>query len=358
MTTRMWKVSGENLQSVPSKQLEKEKTLEGWIEADPSILGLELLIIGRQVQTPHGVIDLLAITSDGEVKIIELKRDKTPRDIVAQTLDYASWVCRLSFSEVEQRATSYLQSRGIHQSFADVFFDRFGEELPEEWNGRHGMLIIASELDAGSKRIVEYLSAEHELNINTLFFTCFQDGSNQFLTADWLMEQSAVVARAKAKTSLPDSGIFYVNGGDGEFRSWVDEKQYAFIAAGGGSRYSNPLKKLTVGSPIYVYQKKHGYVASGRVIEAAVRARDFLVNGKSILECDLANPNLGHDSDNDEDCEYLVRVRWLRAVDLTEAVGSSTGPPLFANQNIVCKLRDPRTLEILGARLGDPRDDF
>ncbi len=41
--------------------------------------------------TPHGGrVDLLALDSKGALYVIELKRDKTPRDVVAQALDYAS----------------------------------------------------------------------------------------------------------------------------------------------------------------------------------------------------------------------------------------------------------------------------
>jgi RecB family endonuclease NucS len=39
-----------------------------------------------------GRIDLLCINGDGDIVIVELKRDKTPREITAQALDYASWV--------------------------------------------------------------------------------------------------------------------------------------------------------------------------------------------------------------------------------------------------------------------------
>lgn len=49
----------------------------------PSLLGERLLVIGRQVKTPHGkLIDLLAMDGEGNLHVLELKRDKTPRDVV------------------------------------------------------------------------------------------------------------------------------------------------------------------------------------------------------------------------------------------------------------------------------------
>ena len=45
--------------------------------------GTDLLIIGRQVPTGFGgFIDLLALDAEGRVHVLELKRDRTPRDVV------------------------------------------------------------------------------------------------------------------------------------------------------------------------------------------------------------------------------------------------------------------------------------
>src|SRR6266704_1052548 len=55
-----------------------ETRLEELIEAEPTILGEPLLIIGRQVATSFGkIIDLLAVDADGVLHVLELKKDKT-----------------------------------------------------------------------------------------------------------------------------------------------------------------------------------------------------------------------------------------------------------------------------------------
>jgi len=88
----LWRL-GAQPERITSQRMPQEKQLEDLIEADPSVLGAPLLIIGRQVPTAHGqFIDLLALDESGHVHILELKRDKTPRDVIAQVLDYASWV--------------------------------------------------------------------------------------------------------------------------------------------------------------------------------------------------------------------------------------------------------------------------
>jgi RecB family endonuclease NucS len=88
----IWRMDGIPAKLEPS-QLPNESQLEDLLAKDISILGLDLLVVGRQVVTAYGKkIDLLAIDQDGALYVIELKRDKTPREVVAQALDYGSWV--------------------------------------------------------------------------------------------------------------------------------------------------------------------------------------------------------------------------------------------------------------------------
>jgi RecB family endonuclease NucS len=73
-----------------------ETRLEELLETEPTILGEPLLIIGRHVATSFGkIIDLLAVDADGILHVLELKKDKTLREVVAQVLDYGSWVRNL-----------------------------------------------------------------------------------------------------------------------------------------------------------------------------------------------------------------------------------------------------------------------
>jgi RecB family endonuclease NucS len=86
----MWRIDGDTPKRLVAATLPSEATLEQYLERDPSLLGERLLVIGRQVHTPHGkFIDLLAMDGEGNLHVLELKRDKTPRDVVAQVLDYA-----------------------------------------------------------------------------------------------------------------------------------------------------------------------------------------------------------------------------------------------------------------------------
>ena len=85
----VWTVS-KDPGEVPQGILPSEQMLEEMIVAQPRILSSEWMLIGRQVDTGYGGrLDLLAIAPDGSLVLVELKRDRTPREVVAQAQEAA-----------------------------------------------------------------------------------------------------------------------------------------------------------------------------------------------------------------------------------------------------------------------------
>src|SRR5438874_2928721 len=97
----IWRID-EGVTPIPSSPLANEETLERILEQDLSILGLDLLLlIGRQVITTYGKrVDLLAINAEGHLYAIELKKGRTPREVVAQAIDYGYWLRDLADDDV------------------------------------------------------------------------------------------------------------------------------------------------------------------------------------------------------------------------------------------------------------------
>jgi hypothetical protein len=346
--TTLYKIDSGELVQVKRKTLASEEMLEVWLAKDPSIIGLDVLVLGRQIVTDYnGRIDVLAIDREGDLIVIELKRDKTPRDIVAQILDYASWIAGLTTKRVHEIAMSKLGQR-----LETSFNERFDAPLPEILNGNHSMVIVASEFDASSKRIVEYLAQEHGVSINTAFFNVFEEDGQQLLATDWLMDQQEVVERAESRTSVPWTGYYYVNSGhDPDERNWEDMRKLGFVSAGHGRFYSKRLEQLNEGDPIYVYQKGSGYIGFGIVRAPSVMSKNFkLADGRPLSEVELQQPAILHDPDDEEISDYIVGVDWKKTVPIAEA---KTFTGAFANQNVVCKLRAPATLEFLRKKFGD-----
>jgi hypothetical protein len=124
------------------------------------------MVIGRQVPTDHGkFVDLLAVDPDGRLIVLELKREKTYRDIVAQALDYGSWVRNLRNEDIARIYQDF--NRKYHSpdagiSLNDAFCKRFSvKQIPDELNESHELVIVASVLDNSTERIVQYLTEEY-----------------------------------------------------------------------------------------------------------------------------------------------------------------------------------------------------
>jgi RecB family endonuclease NucS len=84
---RIWRV-GQPPQRLPESRLASERELEDMIVAKPEIVSDQWMIIGQQEDTGFGGrIDLLAIAPDSSLILIELKRGRSPREVVAQAID-------------------------------------------------------------------------------------------------------------------------------------------------------------------------------------------------------------------------------------------------------------------------------
>jgi hypothetical protein len=146
----IWRV-GQSPTRLAETTLPSEKLLEDMIVAAPAILSDHWMIIGRQEDTGFGGrIDLLAIAPDASLILIELKRSRTPREVVAQAIDYATWLEKLDAEEISRIYSRYSDGKDLAQAFNN----RFGATLDEtNLNQSHQIVIVASSLDSSSERI-------------------------------------------------------------------------------------------------------------------------------------------------------------------------------------------------------------
>ena len=111
-TIKIWEISDGALKAAEAESLAAahvEAELETWISKNPELLGDRILILSRQRDIPGvGHLDLLGIDANGTFVIIELKRDRSSREAVAQALDYASWLDSESSDTIEAFADEFL----------------------------------------------------------------------------------------------------------------------------------------------------------------------------------------------------------------------------------------------------------
>ncbi|MGB3903993.1 MAG: hypothetical protein WBB22_03660 [Anaerolineae bacterium] len=92
MPNLFWKSGTGETINVVETGFGTEDALEEYIQEHPEVLG-ELFIIARQTRsaTRRDQPDLIAVDADGQVVIIELKKDTATEDAIPQVLRYAIW---------------------------------------------------------------------------------------------------------------------------------------------------------------------------------------------------------------------------------------------------------------------------
>jgi len=319
-----------------------EKELELLIQEHIEILSKDWLVVNTQVKTDAGkFIDILCIDRDGDMVVVELKKDMTPREVTAQVIDYAASVSKMTVEEIAQQ---YILRTNGKETLDEAFQNKFGAALEDNSiNQNVKMVIVAAKMDNGTERIIRFLREVYDVDINILFFNVFKSGKERIISRTWFEEDMEEPAPAERSRKGPWNGEYYVSFGDGEHRDWDDAREYGFISSGGGSWYSKTLSLLSKGDRVWVNIPATGYVGVGIVESGPTLAKEtkFLVNDKEKLmtKLDLQGTysHKGEKQDYEEYAEYVVKVKWIKTVDAKDAV-RETG--FFGNQNTVCR---PRT---------------
>ncbi len=172
--------------------LELERYLEDWLENSPYALTQEpLLWIGRQTsaQDEEGTIfpDLLGVDSEGNLVIVELKKDRAPREVVAQLLEYAAWAAELSDVQIHGIAEDYFNKHdGLGKTFDDAFRDVF--DMPETdetptLNRTMRLFIAAEEIPTRVARVCRFLRTSQGMDISCIDVSTFQTEAGERLVS-------------------------------------------------------------------------------------------------------------------------------------------------------------------------------
>ncbi|MGD8239437.1 MAG: hypothetical protein PVH68_12840 [Armatimonadota bacterium] len=162
-----------------------EATLEAWLEANPcAILDDEdLLVIGRQVSAGLGRrIDLLAIDRAGNIVVVEFKRGRTPRETLAQALEYAAFCASLEYDELERLLRGYTGEEGPTLSETHRRHFSLAEDEGTSFNKEQRIVLIAQEITADIRATARYLR-RRRLPLTCIEFRYFQSSSGEEVLA-------------------------------------------------------------------------------------------------------------------------------------------------------------------------------
>jgi hypothetical protein len=155
-----------------------EYDLEKWLVSNPELIGTDIMLIGEQVNTKSGPIDLLGIDKSGNTVIIEIKRAELPREALAQAIDYASDVAGWTAEKLSE----------VYSTFASgTFADAFSEAFPDvdlesiSLNSTQRIVLVGFSIEASLERMITWLSDSYGVNINATVLSYVKTKGNEEL---------------------------------------------------------------------------------------------------------------------------------------------------------------------------------
>jgi hypothetical protein len=175
-----------------SAGLTERKHLQEWIDKNPESLGEELLIIQKEFagfDETNERLDLLALDKKGNLVVIENKLDDSGRDVVWQSLKYASYCSGSNSQEIKDMFEEYLQKKGIKgeaQKRLEDFFDDEDYEKKLNTGNSQRIVMVAAEFRREVTSTVLWL-LNYGLKIQCYKVTPYKFGENILLDFDQII---------------------------------------------------------------------------------------------------------------------------------------------------------------------------
>ena len=166
---KTWEIIEGELKAITSTLADNGRKetehLEKWIKTKPDILGNDIVIIGEQVYTKSGPLDFLGIDNNGNLVIVELKRDKLARVVLAQAIDYASDLASWDIDKLSEICMSFTGN-----SLEDHLIANFENIVIDDLtiNQSQRLLLVGFSIEESLSRMIEWLSVNFDMAINAI----------------------------------------------------------------------------------------------------------------------------------------------------------------------------------------------
>lgn len=226
-------INGKNARKLDESPVENEEFLQRYVFDNPASLpvdqikeGLRLLIVGREVPTASGPIDVLALDQDGDIYVIETKLFQNPdkRRVVAQVLDYgaALWFGADDFVRAMDDLVARESGTGVRQKLVEAFgytddeasraLDVVQANLRE---GNFKFVVLMDQLHDSLKKLLQFLNAKSQFTIFAVEMEFYRHGQMEIVIprlfgAEARKETGPSSALAKTK-KFWDEALYFAN---------------------------------------------------------------------------------------------------------------------------------------------------
>ncbi len=216
----VYRIDSDEMYRIKEYELSSEKSLENHlISSDGAeIGGVSVLYVGQQGSPGDGgIFDIIGVDEQGDVVIIELKRGRSPRDIVAQALEYAASIRAETYIDLENRYREFVNDDDVSlQSAHSEFFDRPEDPLSErEYNTDQRLLLVGEDFSDLSLDMADFLR-QHGIDVICVTYNTFAEKSGlRLLTTENvrrpLSEEPPSVSKARSSSSH-EATVDIING--------------------------------------------------------------------------------------------------------------------------------------------------
>lgn len=187
-SNNLFRIIEENKSLMAIKEVEfsefnfKERhDIQEWVESYPSILGEELLIISKEnsfFDSTKERPDLIALDKDGNVVIIELKRDDSGTNLEWQAIKYASYLSRFSLNDIIRMTEKYYSKKKDTisiESIKQLFQEFIDEDNLNDINKNQRIILVSHRFAKEVTSAVNWLIDKYEIDIKCVQLIPFFD---------------------------------------------------------------------------------------------------------------------------------------------------------------------------------------
>ena len=202
----IFRVEEDKLIIAQETNVELEKHLETWIENSPgAVIQDELVLwIDRQpsAQDEEGTIfpDLLGVDAEGNLVVVEFKRGRTPREVVAQLLEYAAWANEQPDEQIHGIAKTYFENRAefrgktFPEAFKEVFDVPETDELPP-LKRKLRLFVVAEEIHPRVAHVCRFLRTSYKMDVSCIGVSKFQtESGDEIISTEIKVGDEEIVA--------------------------------------------------------------------------------------------------------------------------------------------------------------------
>ncbi len=289
---KIWTLDGCKATPLESiDEMTTEVKFENILARNPNMLLNGLTLVGRQIWTDGGPLDLLGVDAGGRLCVFELKRGTVARDAVAQVIDYASDLDGMGLSELAKYISQNSGGDGVDaiKDFGAWYVQKFDMDLDGLKPIR--LFLVGLGVDDTTERMVNFLAA-NGMDISMLTFHGFAHGEKTLLArqvdveggiSDSALEGLRQMANGYGMLGLFDSavGMFRETWGDGWYGETPLETSLRIDIDTRMAVGQRPYARVDVGEYVWINFHQRAFALCEDAFETALKNMEYQLSPQS-----------------------------------------------------------------------------